>query len=124
MLYIGYVYIRCLLDPSLGPPASTSQMNLSLKRKLSMLAVSLAPPLLLIFSVLGSILFGVASPTEAAAVGRAGLGGPGGGLPDAEYESAEECPFVHLAHHGHGHGHCLWGEDVHLAFSCTLSAEM
>ena len=68
-LYIGYVYIRCLLKPSLGPPASTSETTLSLKQKLSMLAVSLAPPLLLIFSVLGSILFGVASPTEAAAVG-------------------------------------------------------
>jgi tripartite ATP-independent transporter DctM subunit len=68
-LYIAYIYIRCLLEPSLGPAANTAEMNISLKRKLTMLAGSLVPPLLLIFSVLGSILFGVASPTEAAGVG-------------------------------------------------------
>jgi len=57
------------MKPSLGPPAKTAEMNLGWNRKLTMLAVSLVPPLLLIFSVLGSILFGIASPTEAAAVG-------------------------------------------------------
>jgi len=68
-LYIGYNFIRCLAQPYLGPPANTAEAKISLKQKLIMLVVSLIPPLLLIFSVLGSILFGVASPTEAAAVG-------------------------------------------------------
>jgi len=68
-LYIAYIYISCLMKPSLGPPAKTAEMNLGWNRKLTMLANSLVHQLLLIFSVLGSILFGIASPTEAAAVG-------------------------------------------------------
>jgi len=40
-----------------------------LKRKLRLLFVALLPPVLLVLAVLGSIFFGIAAPTEAAAVG-------------------------------------------------------
>lgn len=68
LLYIGYVIIACKLNPNLAP-ASEKRTDISTKVKLKMLLKSLVPPLFLILAVLGSIGFGIAAPTEAAAVG-------------------------------------------------------
>ncbi|MCR4442329.1 MAG: TRAP transporter large permease subunit [Peptococcaceae bacterium] len=68
-LYILYVYVRCLIKPELGPPVSIEERQIPFVKKLVMLLTSLFPPLLLIFAVLGSIIFGLATPTEASAVG-------------------------------------------------------
>jgi len=70
-LYIGYILIRCRLDPSLGPPAPAEERNIPLAEKLAMLK-GLVLPLLIIFWVLGSIYFGIAAVTEAAGVGVVG----------------------------------------------------
>ncbi|MBM3479927.1 MAG: TRAP transporter large permease subunit, partial [Alphaproteobacteria bacterium] len=70
-LYIGYILIRCRLDPSLGPPAPAEERNIPLAQKLAMLK-GLVLPLLIIFWVLGSIYFGIAAVTEAAGVGVVG----------------------------------------------------
>ena len=68
--YILYVVILCYAKPHMGPTLPLEERNkYSTKTKLLMILTSLIPILGLIFTVLGSILFGFASPTEAAAVG-------------------------------------------------------
>ena len=69
-LYMGYIVVRCWLNPALGPVASQGPA-LTLGRKLASLK-SLALPLLVIVMVLGTIYGGVASVSEAAAMGVAG----------------------------------------------------
>lgn len=66
--YAGYVILRSYLSPHLVP----NEQAKVLKNKWKIIITSLIPPLALISSVLGSILFGIATPTEAAGVG--GLG--------------------------------------------------
>ena len=68
--YLIYIAVRCRLKPELGPPISEDvRMGISKKRLLFLTARDLLPPVVLILGVLGSIFFGVASPTEAAGVG-------------------------------------------------------
>ena len=64
-MYALYILTTSLLKPSKAPPVRT---NFNLIR----LMLSIFPPLLLIVLVLGSILFGIATPTEAAGVGALG----------------------------------------------------
>jgi tripartite ATP-independent transporter DctM subunit len=66
VLYIGYILAVAWLRPASAPPAETEPVNLH------KLLSGLVPPLLLIFIVLGSILAGAATPTEAAGVGAVG----------------------------------------------------
>jgi len=68
-LYGLYIVVRCSLKPELGPPLPKEQRDLPLLRKLGLTFTSLLPTLFLILAVLGTIFFGVAAPTEAAAVG-------------------------------------------------------
>lgn len=74
LLYMTYIFIRVMLQPHLAPPAESSTYSdidgMTLLRKLS---ASLAPPIVLITVVLGSILFGIAPPTEASACGAVGV---------------------------------------------------
>lgn len=67
-MYISYILIRCYINPSLGPPASDEDRNIPLIEKLAMLK-SIALPMLIAASVLGTIYTGVASVTEAAGMG-------------------------------------------------------
>lgn len=71
-LFAFYIVGRCLLRPEDGPAATLNEVSLPLGEKVAITLKALVPPLLLMFSVLGSLLGGVASPTEAAAVGVAG----------------------------------------------------
>ncbi|MCJ7825109.1 MAG: TRAP transporter large permease subunit, partial [Anaerolineales bacterium] len=69
-LYMGYIIIRCFLNPKLGPAPSREETEaVSWSKKLQLLFTSLIPPMGLIGAVLGSIFFGLATPTEAAGVG-------------------------------------------------------
>ncbi len=68
-LYIVYVLSWSLLRPETA--RSTRASELRLVEKLTITAKALGPPLLLIIAVLGSILFGLATPTEAAGIGGA-----------------------------------------------------
>lgn len=68
-MYIIYIAIRCYFHPEDGPPMPAEERDVPLKRKLFLLLTSILPPAILIFSVLGSIFFGIAAVTEAAAVG-------------------------------------------------------
>lgn len=71
-IYILYILIRCAIRPQDGPGLPADEMSLPLKEKLIMTATSMLPAILLIFSVMGTILMGLASPTEAAAMGAFG----------------------------------------------------
>ncbi|MBA7628821.1 C4-dicarboxylate TRAP transporter large permease protein DctM [subsurface metagenome] len=68
-LYCVYIALRCLFQPQLAPVIPIEEMAVPLSKKTVMLATSMVPPGLLILAVLGSIFFGVAPPTEAAAIG-------------------------------------------------------
>ena len=68
ILYLIYVYTNILLSKSKIDSKKASDQKFNV---FSLLA-SLAPPLLLIFAVLGSIILGYATPTEAAGIGAAG----------------------------------------------------
>jgi len=69
-LYMGYIVVRCLINPSLGPALPKEEIDaVPLAEKVRLLCTSLVPPALLIGSVLGSIFFGLATPTEASGVG-------------------------------------------------------
>jgi tripartite ATP-independent transporter DctM subunit len=68
-LYITYLWLVALLKPGLMPPSrDLPDERIGTAR----LIMELMPPLLLIIVVLGSILGGLATPTEAAGVGAAG----------------------------------------------------
>lgn len=68
-MYIGYNMIMCAIHPDYAPAADAEEIAIPVSEKLRMLFTSLLPPVLLIAAVLGSIMFGIAAPTEAAAVG-------------------------------------------------------
>jgi len=71
-LYMGYCLIRCKLDPSLGPPLPVEQRAISLAWMAKELVLGVFPVSCVILATLGSILFGLATPTEGAACGAAG----------------------------------------------------
>ena len=71
-LYAGYVTIRCYLNPSLGPVLPMEMRADSMKAVWVEFFKGLVPPALLVFAALGSILFGYATPTEAAGCGAVG----------------------------------------------------
>lgn len=75
-LYITYMLVVSWLKPSAAPAvargAATSKFSPTVALVPLEITMAIAPPLLLVFCVLGSILFGVATPTEAAAVGAMG----------------------------------------------------
>ena len=68
-LYMAYIIVRCILQPNLAPPVPASERQASMSVKVTKLVKSMVPPVVLILAVLGSIFFGIAAPTEAAAVG-------------------------------------------------------
>ncbi len=70
--FLGYIVLRCWLRPADGPPAALDEVDVTLGAKLRITAVSILPATALVVAVLGSILAGIASPTEAAAVGALG----------------------------------------------------
>jgi len=70
--YMIYILIICRLRPNLAPPLPDASGPQSTAALAVMVLRSFIPPLFLIFLVLGSILFGWATPTEAAGVGAAG----------------------------------------------------
>ena len=70
--YIVYIIVRCIINPEDGPRALDDDDDQTLSDKLKMTATALLPPLGLIVVVLGSILGGFATPTEAAGCGAIG----------------------------------------------------
>jgi tripartite ATP-independent transporter DctM subunit len=69
-LFMIYVAGRCLFKPELGPPLPREQ-RVGWRKKFTSLK-SLGLPLVIIFACLGTIFLGIASATEASALGAAG----------------------------------------------------
>lgn len=69
-IYILYILVRCRLKPDMGPPALVEE-RFTLTEKLKSLRFMVAPGLL-VTAVLGCIIGGVTSPSEASAIGAAG----------------------------------------------------
>jgi len=67
-LYVLYLGLTAVFKPNAMPPLENDGQRVSIAK----LMKALFPPLLLIFGVLGSILGGLATPTEAAGVGAMG----------------------------------------------------
>lgn len=72
-IYLAYVFLFGMLRPDLAPPIPKEERALKTRRQLveDVFKVVL-PPIALILAVLGSIIGGVAAPTEAASMGAAG----------------------------------------------------
>jgi len=72
-MYMVYVVGRAWFNPSIAPPPREEDIpQISTPQLIWLMATSFLPLALLIFSVLGAILFGLATPSEAAAVGSLG----------------------------------------------------
>ena len=70
VLYATYIIVRCRLQPSLAPIYAVDPVALSEKIRLTVKYI--LPLGLIVFLVVGFIFLGVATPTEAAALGTAG----------------------------------------------------
>ncbi|MCF8062576.1 MAG: TRAP transporter large permease subunit [Deltaproteobacteria bacterium] len=69
-LYIGYIIVRCAIRPQDGPALSKEERAGMPAGTLALRVLkSMVPPVILVVGVLGSIFAGIATPTEAAAVG-------------------------------------------------------
>jgi tripartite ATP-independent transporter DctM subunit len=71
-LYILYTLVRSYLDPKIGPAVPHSERATSTAELAKAVVVGVLPLALLISCTLGSILGGLATPTEAASVGASG----------------------------------------------------
>ncbi len=71
-LYTAYSLVRCWLNPSLGPILPEEEQPESMAYVWKEFLLGLVPPAALVFAALGSIMFGLATPTEGAACGAFG----------------------------------------------------
>ncbi len=72
-LFIIYILIVTFLRPEIAPAISREELAAITRRQMAVRVLkALFPPMFLMISVLGSIFAGIASPTEAAAVGAVG----------------------------------------------------
>ena len=71
-MYLLYVAVRCYMNPKLGPPIPAAERTATVMEKFTMTMKNFVPPFGLILTVMGTILAGVATPTEAAALGCVG----------------------------------------------------
>jgi tripartite ATP-independent transporter DctM subunit len=66
-LFFSYIIIRCTLDPTIAPAYDVS--DLTWRERLSPLVKYVLPLLVIFIVVVGSIVAGIATPTESAALG-------------------------------------------------------
>ncbi|HEY5898190.1 MAG TPA: TRAP transporter large permease subunit [Burkholderiales bacterium] len=71
-IYLVYLIGRSFLNPKLGPPVPQDERVTSVVAILKEVVIGVLPLLLLIAATLGSILAGLATPTEAAGIGALG----------------------------------------------------
>ncbi|MGS4944989.1 TRAP transporter large permease [Meridianimarinicoccus sp. RP-17] len=72
-LYLLYVVGRSIIQPSVAPrPTDDEVPDVPFAKLFVMIVTSFVPLAFLILAVLGSILFGLATPTEAASIGALG----------------------------------------------------
>jgi tripartite ATP-independent transporter DctM subunit len=67
-LMVFYIYVRCRLQPELGPPLAPEERNVPMREKLRLLRAGVLP-FLIFFSMTGLFLMGITNLTESSAVG-------------------------------------------------------
>ena len=67
-LFLIYIYVRCKLQPELGPPLPKRERNISTLEKIRLLKAGIIP-FLIFFLMTGLFLMGIASLVECSAVG-------------------------------------------------------
>lgn len=75
LLVLGYalfLFIATTLKPNLAPKMQIQQTDKNLDNSINGILTALSAPAILVFIVLGSIIYGLATPTEAAACGAVG----------------------------------------------------
>jgi tripartite ATP-independent transporter DctM subunit len=92
--YILYVVIRAILNPKLAPPLPEDEGRVPLPKVVSALLTSFFPLAVLILSVLGAILLGLATPTEAAAVGSFGSLALAAGYRELDFPRLKEAVYL------------------------------
>jgi tripartite ATP-independent transporter DctM subunit len=71
-IFIAYVLVRSLINPRLGPPLPVEERTGSVLEIIKELTLGMLPHAILILATLGTIIWGWATPTEAAAMGVVG----------------------------------------------------
>jgi tripartite ATP-independent transporter DctM subunit len=71
-LYTIYTMIRVMINPKVGPPLPDEELDVPISYKVREFFLGLLPPAVLILATLGTIITGVATPTEGAALGCLG----------------------------------------------------
>ena len=71
-LFVGYTLIRCYINPDLGPRLPADQRPTSYAQILKEFFSGIVPLGVIIFACLGSIIGGLATPTEGAAMAATG----------------------------------------------------
>jgi tripartite ATP-independent transporter DctM subunit len=69
LLYIIYIALLCFFSKTAAPAISVEELNITREGRLKRAAIHMVPAMILIVAVLGSIIAGVATPTEASGVG-------------------------------------------------------
>jgi tripartite ATP-independent transporter DctM subunit len=72
LLFTSYAMVRCLINPALGPALPREEWPNDLSELWVEFFKGLVPPAALVLAALGSIVFGLATPTEGAACGALG----------------------------------------------------
>lgn len=68
-LYIAYTLVRSYIDPSLGPPVPVEERAKTVWHAAREILFGVAPVVVVIMATLGTIVMGIATPTDAAACG-------------------------------------------------------
>ncbi len=93
-MYIVYVVVLAILKPERAPRLPKDQGNYPVGAIILMLMKSFFPLSMLILSVLGAIMFGIATPTEAAAVGAFGAALLAAGYRSLTWKALRESVFL------------------------------
>src|SRR5690606_107025 len=72
IIYAAYTTLRCWINPALGPPLPVEDRATNYREVGKEFFLGLVPPAALVLAALGSIVFGLATPTEGAACGALG----------------------------------------------------
>jgi len=92
--YCLYVIGRVILNPSLAPDLPKEQTDVPFQKVVVALLTSFFPLAVLIMSVLGAIVFGLATPSEAASVGALGSVILAAGYRAIDYQRLKEAVYL------------------------------
>jgi tripartite ATP-independent transporter DctM subunit len=93
-LYVLYIIARAVINPKLAPKLPKEQTDVPFTIVFTALLTSFFPLAILILAVLGAILFGLATPSEAAAVGALGSIVLAAGYRQLTFERIKEAVYL------------------------------